>query len=316
MTAVATVTTGPAPTPPAGPGRQSRRRQRWSRRLPILPAVLYTIVVTQIPFVLTIWYSLQSWNLLTPANKHFIGLGNYRLIFTNASFRQALLTTVEMTALTVVIAMLLGLAFALLLDRRFLGRSVVRTLLITPFLVMPTAAALLWKTTMLDPTYGLFNWLLSPFGVHHVAFLSVHPFASVVAIGVWQWTPFMTLIVLAGLQGQPGETIEAAHVDGAGGWAVFRELTLPHLRPYLELGILLGSIYIVNSFDAVYNMTQGGPGTATTNVPYFLYQQAFQAFNIGQASALGIVTVILTLIVASFALRLLSSVFRLEPARA
>ena len=136
--------------------------------------------------------------------------------------------------------MILGVAFALLLDRKFLGRGVVRTLIITPFLVMPAAAALVWAGPMLDPNFGLLNYLLQPFGVHHVAWLSTHALGSVIVVMIWQWTPFMTLIVLAGLQGQPADVLEAAKVDGAGALATFREFTFPFLRPYIELGILLG----------------------------------------------------------------------------
>ena len=180
----------------------------------------------------------------------------------------------------------------MLLDRKFFGRGVVRTLIITPFLVMPAAAALVWAGPMLDPQFGLLNYLLEPFGVHHVAWLSTHALGSVIVVMIWQWTPFMVLIVLAGLQGQPPETLEAAKVDGAGAFATFRELTLPHLRPYIELGILLGSIYLVNVFNAVRLMTNGGPGTSTTNLPFYLYQQVNNAFDIGGAAAAGVVTVI------------------------
>ena len=295
--------------------RRVARREGWLRRLPLLPAMVYLIAVTQVPFLFTIWYSLQSWNLLTPTTKHFAGVSNYTTVFTNSIFRTSLINTVELTASTVLISMLVGLGLAILLDRKFLGRGVVRTLLITPFLVMPTAAGLLWRTTIFDPTYGLLNWFLSPFGVHHVAWLSVDPFVSVVIELVWRWSPFMMLIILAGLQSQPGDVLEAAKVDGAGGFGVFRELTLPHLRPYIELGLLLGSIYVVNTFGTIYTLTNGGPGNATTNTPYYLYEQAFQNYNIGAAAALGIVTVILTLIVASFALRMISSVFRFEGSR-
>src|SRR5438132_189938 len=132
-----------------------------------------------------------------------------------------------MTAIAVIVAMLLGVALAVLLDRKFFGRGVVRTLIITPFLVMPAAAALVWATPMLDPNFGLLNYLLEPFGVHHVAWLSTHALGSVIVVMIWQWTPFMTLIILAGLQGQPADTLEAAKVDGAGALATFRELTLP-----------------------------------------------------------------------------------------
>jgi len=262
----------------------------------------------------TLWYSFQSYFFDVPAPAHFIGLSNYTTVFTNAAFRGSLVRSVVMTASSVIVAMLLGIAFAVLLDRKFLGRGVVRTLIITPFLVMPAAAALVWAGPMLDPNFGLLNYLLEPFGVHHVAWLSADPLVSVIAVMIWQWTPFMTLIVLAGLQGQPPDTLEAAKVDGAGALATFRELTLPHLRPYIELGILLGSIYLVNAFDAVRLMTNGGPGTSTTNLPFYLYQQVNFAFNVGGAAAAGVVTVILTIIIATFALRMFARVFQFEEA--
>ena len=304
----------PAPQIAVQP-RAISRREGWLRRLPLLPALIYTIVVTQIPFVVTLWYSFQSYFWNSPAPAHFTGLSNYRTVFTNAAFRSAVLRTVIMTASAVIVAMILGIAFAVLLDRKFFGRGVVRTLIITPFLVMPAAAALVWATPMLDPNFGLLNYLLQPFGVHHVAWLSTHALLSVIAVMVWQWTPFMTLIVLAGLQSQPTDTLEAAKVDGAGALATFRELTLPHLRPYIELGILLGSIYVVNVFDAVRLMTNGGPGTSTTNLPFFLYQEVNNAFDIGGAAAAGVVTVFLTIIVATFALRMFARVFQFEEAR-
>jgi sorbitol/mannitol transport system permease protein len=304
----------PAPQIAVQP-RAISRREGWLRRLPLLPALIYTIVVTQIPFVVTLWYSFQSYFWNSPAPARFTGLSNYKTVFTNAAFRSSVLRTVIMTASSVIVAMILGIAFAVLLDRKFFGRGLARTLIITPFLVMPAAAALVWATPMLDPNFGLLNYLLQPFGVHHVAWLSTHALISVIAVMVWQWTPFMTLIVLAGLQSQPTETLEAAKVDGAGALATFRELTLPHLRPYIELGILLGSIYVVNVFDAVRLMTNGGPGTSTTNLPFFLYQEVNNAFDIGGAAAAGVVTVFLTIIVATFALRMFARVFQFEEAR-
>ncbi len=283
------------------------RRERWLTRLPLMPALIYVIVVTQIPFVVTLWYSFQSYFWDVPGGAHFTGLSNYRAVFTNPTFRGSVVRSVVMTATAVIVAMILGIAFAVLLDRKFFGRGVVRTLIITPFLVMPAAAALVWATPMLDPNFGLLNYLLQPFGIHHVAWLSVHALGSVIVVMIWQWTPFMTLIVLAGLQSQPTETLEAAKVDG--------ELTFPHLRPYIELGILLGSIYVVNVFDAVRLMTNGGPGTSTTNLPFFLYQEVNNAFDVGGAAAAGVVTVFLTIIVATFALRMFARVFQFEEAR-
>jgi sorbitol/mannitol transport system permease protein len=292
--------------------RAATRRDRWRRRLPLLPALVYTVVVTQIPFLVTLWYSFQSYFWDTPGGARFNGVSNYRTVFTNPAFRGALERSVIMTGCAVILAMLLGVAFAVLLDRKFFGRGLVRTLIITPFLVMPAAAALVWAGPMLDPNFGLLNYLLAPFGIHHEAWLSSHALGSVIIVMIWQWTPFMTLIVLAGLQSQPPDVLEAARVDGAGAWAIFRGLTIPHLRPYIELGILLGSIYLVNVFDAVRLMTNGGPGTATTNLPFYLYQQVNNAFDVGGAAATGVVTVVLTIIVATFALRMFARVFQFE----
>jgi polyol transport system permease protein len=137
----------------------------------------------------------------------------------------------------------------------------------------------------------------------------------VVVALVWQWTPFMMLVLLAGLQAQPGDVLEAAKVDGAGALATFRWVTLPHMRQYLELATLLGSLYLLQTFDAVYTITQGGPGTATTNLPYEIYLTTFRKFEYGEAAAAGVVVVIATIIVATFALRLLSSLFKMEEGR-
>ena len=286
-------------------------RSAWLRRAPLLPALVFTIVVTQIPFLLTVFYSFQSWNLVRPGSRHFVGFRNYAYVFTDSQFRTAMLNTVVLTVVCVFVAMLLGLGLALLLDRKFLGRGVVRTLLITPFLILPAAGALLWKTTMFDPTYGLLNFVLGT----EVDWLSQYPLASVMTQIVWQWTPFMMLLILAGLQGQSKEVLEAAAVDGAGKWRIFVSITLPQLSRYLQLAALLGAIYIVNSFDAIYLMTQGGPGTASTNLPYYIYQRAFEGFDVGQSSAMGVIMVLLTLVVATFALRLIFRSFGVSEVR-
>jgi len=203
--------------------------------------------------------------------------------------------------------MLLGTGLAILLNREFFGRGIVRTLLITPFLVMPVAAALLWKTTIYDPLYGLLNFVLSPFGVHKVAWVSTYPMPSIVALLVWEWAPFMMLIVLSGLQSEPLEVLEAAKVDGASTIQTFANVTFPHIRRYVQLGLLLGSVYIIQAFGEIYMITQGGPGTATTNLPYYLWEQVFNAYNVGVAAAAGVIVLVGTEIVALFALRLVSS---------
>ncbi|MER1994966.1 MAG: sugar ABC transporter permease [Arthrobacter sp.] len=281
------------------------RAEGWRRRGPLLPALIFTIVVTQVPFLFTIWYSLQNWNLLNPDGDRFVWFSNYVEIFADSTFRQAALNSVIFTLGCVFFAMILGIIFALLLDRSFAGRGIVRTLLITPFLIMPVAGALLWSVSILNPSYGLLNWLIGLVGISPVDWTSAHPIASILMSLVWQWTPFMMLLVLAGLQAQPKDVLEAAQVDGAGWWRTFFSVTLPQLRRYIELGVLLGAIYVVNTFDQIYLMTAGGPGTASANLPFYIYQRAFLGFDIGQAAAMGVVVVIATIIVATFALRLI-----------
>ncbi len=282
------------------------------RRVPLLPALTFMVIVTQIPFLLTVWYSLQSWNLLHPGTKHYVGLRNYKTIFSDHIFRTAVVNTVVFTVAPVILAIVIGTGIALLLDRKVFGRGLLRTLIVSPFLVMPAAAALVWKFTILDPVFGVLNYFLKPFGVHKIDWINSHSQATIITVLTWQWTPFMVLIVLAGLQSQSSDILEAARVDGADGLRIFRSMTLPHLRPYLELGVLLGSIYIVQAFDAIFMITSGGPGQKTTNLPFYLYEVAFRGFDIGRASAMGVVVVIATIIVATLALRLISSLFSEE----
>ena len=294
------------PVPEAG-----SRRAAWLRRMPLLPALLYMIVVTQAPFVVTLWYSLRSWNTLTPGSNKFVWFDEYKLVFSDPTFRAAVLNTVKITASSVILSMLLGTTLAVLVNRKFVGRGIVRTMLITPFLVMPVATALLFKTTIYDPIFGLLDWVLSPFGVHQVNWVGTHSVAAVVAVLVWEWTPFMMLIVLAGLQSESLEALEAARVDGASTVQTFVWITLPYLRRYIELGMLLGSIYLLQAFGEIFILTQGGggDGTATTNLPYYIYELAFNSFNVSEAAAAGVIVVIATEIVATITLRLLSGLF-------
>jgi sorbitol/mannitol transport system permease protein len=272
------------------------------------------IAVTQLPFVATLVISFFDWNALYPKARHFTGLGNYSDVLTDPDLRHSVWTTILLTVTVVLVSLILGLGLALLLDRRFRGRGIVRTLLIAPFLVVPVAAALLWKHVLYNPEYGLLNGLLHYVGGPQPDWISNTPLLAVEASLVWQWTPFMMLILLAGLQSRDHQQIEAARVDGASDWQIFRHLTLPHLRRYLELGALLGSIYIVQNFDAVFTLTSGGLGTA--NLPYTVYQSFYQAHENGLASAAGVLVVIGSIIIATFALRVVSSLFREEVSRA
>ena len=290
-------------------------REAWARRLPLLPALVYVFIVTQIPFLLTIYYSFFSWNLLKPGSMHFTGLDNYATLITDESIHTAVWNTVLLTVSVITLSVIIGMAIAMLLNSDVFGKGVMRTLMIAPFLIMPTAGALIWKDTLLNPLFGLLPYLLTPFGLQRVDWINHYPMVTVVTVEVWRWTPFMMLIILAGLQSQNPEVLEAAKVDGANAIQAFRRITLPLVRPFIELGALLGSLFVVQTFDSIFMLTYGGPGEDTTNIPFLLYLVAFQGFNIGQASAIGVVAVIITIIVATFALRTLFSIFRIEARR-
>lgn len=285
----------------------------WARRAPLLPALIFLIIVTQLPFVGTLVVSFMDWNAYYPDDRGFAGLSNFATVLTDVSARQAILVTIILTASVVLLSLLLGLGIALLLDRKFRGRGIVRTLMITPFLVVPVAAALLWKHALYNPEYGLLNGMLTAiFGDNapQPDWITDSPLLSIIAAIVWQWTPFMMLILLAGLQSRPMDVVEAARIDGASPWQIFTHMTLPHLRPYLELSGLLGAIYVVQNFDHVFTITSGGLGTA--NLPYFIYQTFYTAHDYGRASAAGVIVVLGTIIIATFALRTVLSLFQEE----
>jgi sorbitol/mannitol transport system permease protein len=319
---MATTLERPRPTPAETRERQVRRAKAEGRRrrIPLLPALVFVIACTQLPFLVTIIISTFDWNILRPDDTKFVGLSNYVKVFSDQRLRDAVINTVVLTSSVVALSTLLGLALALLLNRRFRLRWLARTLLITPFLIMPIAASLIWKHALYNPTFGLFNgtlnavWSIWGGDAPQFDYVSGTPMAAVVVSLVWQWTPFMMLILLAGLQSQPGDVMEASRVDGAGTWQTFRFITLPHLRQYIELAILLGAIYVVQTFDAVFTITQGGPGSATTNLPYEIYLTVFRAYEYGEASAAGVVVVAGTIVVATVALRVVSTLLQDEDA--
>jgi sorbitol/mannitol transport system permease protein len=278
----------------------------------LLPALLYLAVMTQAPFLLTLWYSFHNWILTSPELGHrWIGLDNFRYELTeDPIFRTAIYNTLEITAGIVGGSLVLGLGFALLLNRRFPLRGVARALMIAPFFVMPTVNAVVQKNLFLNPIFGLVNWVTTSVGLHRVDWLAVHPKLAIISMATWQWAPFMMLILLAGLQGIPDEIREAARVDGAGPIAEFRRITLPLLGPYIELAVLLGLIYILQLFGEIFVATQGGPGTETTTIPYYVYQTISQANDVGTSSAQGVLAIVFTAIIAALLLRLLTRTFR------
>jgi sorbitol/mannitol transport system permease protein len=276
------------------------QRGSAERRLFLSPALIVVALVTQIAFLATIVLSLLSWNLVRPdLGTHFVGLSNYTNLLSDETFRTALINTVTLTVGVLVAGMVIGLLLALLLNRSFPLRPLVRTLLITPFFVMPVATGEIWRNMLLNPVFGLVAWLIQTAGFTPPDLLGTHPLFSVGVMLTWEWFPFFMLILLGGLQSLPEDLIEAAHIDGAGPFSIFRYITIPHLQRYIALASLFGLIYLLGIFGEIFVATQGGPGDASTTLPFLIYRTAFSNWDIGAASALGVIAVIITIIIAS-----------------
>lgn len=272
----------------------------------IWPALLYLILTTQVPFFMTIYYSFFRYNLVEPGRRPFIGFSNYVGLLTDTNNLRVLLNSIVLTGGTLILTLILGGGLALLLNRTFPGRGFVRSVLMSSFLVMPLVTAVVFKNMLLNPVFGFFSWLVKSLGGTPVDFLSVYPMATIIAMVTWEWTPFAMLILLTGLQSLPDDQIEAARLDGASPLQEFRYVVLPHWTQALEVVVLLETINVLQVFGEIYASTSGGPGVATTNLPYFIYQKAFAEYNIGVASAAGVITVVLTNILAIFLLRMIS----------
>ena len=257
------------------------------------PAVIYLIVLSQTPLILTLYYSTFDWNLLRPDRIESTGISNYLDFFRDSNTLTILLNSVVFSSLVVVLTLVLGMGLALLLNRQFWGRGVARTLAITPFLIMPTVSAVMWKNMLMNPAFGLVSSTLAALGGPRIDWLNDYPMASIVTIVTWQWTPFMMMILLAGLQSLDGTLIEASQVDGASRFKQFTHIVLPHLTRYIEIGMLLEVLFVLNIFGEIFVTTSGGPGLETTTLTFNIFQEAFSRYNLGRASAYGVFAVIL-----------------------
>lgn len=269
------------------------------RRGLIWPALIYMIIVTQVPLLFTLRFSLERWNMNRPDRRGFIGFENYVDVITDDSFWTILWNTGVLTGAVVVITFILGLCFALLLNRDFPLRGAVRTMLITPFLIMPTVSAVVWKNVLLDPSFGFLTRIVDATTSIRPDFLGNFPMESIILIVVWQWTPFMMLIFLAGLQSLSHEQVEAAQIDGASPFSILRHIVLPHLRRYIEIAVLMEILFILSVFGVIFITTTGGPGIQTTNLSYAIYDEAFSSRDIGDASTMGIYAIIVANIVVA-----------------
>ncbi len=269
----------------------------------VMPSVLVLLVWMIVPLVMTLWFSFRNYNLLDPTTQGFAGINNYSYLVTDPDFWASLRNTLVLLASVLVITVGLGTLLAVLFNQPFPGRNVARVLAISPFFVMPTVAALVWKNLMMHPIYGVLGVVAHAFGMQPVDWFSQYPLASVIGIVSWEWLPFALLILLTAVQSLDNEQREAARMDGAGMIAQFFFITLPHLSRAISVVIMIETIFLLSVFAEIFVTTSGGPGNATTNLAFLIYARALLQFDVGGASAGGVVAILLANIVAFFLVR-------------
>jgi len=273
-------------------------------RLLLTPAVATLLLWMLVPLAMTVYFSLIRYNLMQPDQTGFNGLDNFEYFLTDPSFSAAVVNTVLLLGSVILITVVLGMGLALLIDEAFPGRAVVRLLLISPFFVMPTVNALLWKHMMMHPIYGALAQVSIFFGFTPVEWLSDHPLVSIIIMVAWQWLPFATLIFMTALQSMSREQLEAARMDGATYLQQLRYLYIPHLGRPVAVVVMIELIFLLSVFAEIYTTTGGGPGDASTNVAFLIFKQALLNFDAGVASAGALFAVLLANIAAAFLIRL------------
>ena len=273
-------------------------------RLLLTPAVATLLLWMLVPLAMTVYFSLIRYNLMQPDQTGFNGLENFEYFLTDPSFSAAVLNTILLLGSVILITVVLGMGLALLIDEAFPGRAVVRLLLISPFFVMPTVNALLWKHMMMHPIYGVLAQVSIFFGFTPVEWLSDHPLVSIIIMVSWQWLPFAALIFMTALQSMNREQLEASRMDGATYLQQLRYLYIPHLGRPVAVVVMIELIFLLSVFAEIYTTTGGGPGDASTNVAFLIFKQALLNFDAGVASAGALFAVLLANIAAAFLIRL------------
>lgn len=269
------------------------------------PAVLTLFLWMIVPLAMTLYFSAVRYNLMQPGPKDFIGLANYEFFVTDPDFFASVANTLLLLGSVIAITVVLGVALALLVNEAFPGRGIVRVLLISPFFVMPTANALLWKHMMMNPVYGVLAQVALFFGLAPVDWLTDHPLFSVILMVSWQWLPFACLIFITSLQSLDTDQMEAAGMDGANALQKFWFLTLPHLGRPIAVVVMIEMIFLMSVFAEIFTTTGGGPGNESTNVAFLIFKQALMNFDVGVASAGALFAVVLANIAAVFLIRLI-----------
>jgi len=278
---------------------------RFLPRALMAPAVITLFAWMIVPLVMTIYFSLIHYNLNQPGEHGFIGLENFQYFITDPDFWPSVLQTIELLGWVIVITVVMGIGLALLVNEPFPGQGIVRVLLISPFFVMPTVNALLWKHMMMNPIYGVLGKVWTFFGAAPIDWMSDYPLLSVIIILSWQWLPFACLIFITSLQSLDREQMEAARMDGASAFQRFFYLTIPHLGRPMAVVIMIEMIFLLSVFAEIAITTNGGPGNESTNMTYLIFKQSLMNFDVGVASAGALFAVVLANIVAVFLIRII-----------
>jgi polyol transport system permease protein len=274
-------------------------------RILVAPSVALLFLWMIVPLAMTIYFSTLRYQLLNPGTERFVGAENYIYFLSDPAFITSLSNTLRLVGSVLTITVVIGVLLALLLDQFFIGRSLVRLMVIAPFFVMPTVSALVWKNLLMHPVSGVFAWVATSLGFRPIDWFAQLPMLSVILIVSWQWLPFATLILLTALQSLDNDQKEAAEMDGTGPFAFFFYIVLSHLARPITVVVLIQTIFLLAVFAEIFVTTGGGPGLATTNLAFLIYSQALLQYDVGGASAGGIVAVVLANIVAIFLVRLI-----------
>jgi sorbitol/mannitol transport system permease protein len=249
----------------AAPSRAVRRARAGS--ILVTPAVVLLLLWSLVPLAMTIYFSTLRYNLLNPDVGGFVGIDNYYWFLTDPAFATALANTLMLVGGVLLITVVGGTLLALLLDQPMFGQGIVRILVISPFFVMPTVSALVWKNLLMHPVSGLFAWLFSSVGLRPIDWFADVPLLSVILIVAWQWLPFASLILLTALQSLDAEQMEAAEMDGAGPFSTFFHIVIPHLARPITVVILIETIFLLTVFAEIFVTTGGGPGCRPPTSP-------------------------------------------------
>jgi multiple sugar transport system permease protein len=270
-----------------------------------LPTIILVLAMIGFPLAYTLTLSFYDWGMSNITPMRWIGLENYRSLLFDERFLLAVSRTFAFTGLALVVELVLGVGIALFLSRGFAGKNLVKTLFLLPMVATPVAIGLIW-TLIYEPTIGIANFILTKLGLQPLVWLGSQATAlpSLVVIDIWQWTPMIMLITLAGITALPAEPFESAKVDGASPWQILWKITIKLLRPTIWVAVLLRLIDVLKTFDIIYSTTQGGPGYATETMNILSFRYAFEYFQFGKASASLVLFFAFVLTIAGIFIRL------------